>query len=367
MSDYDETYNNENFDKNLSVKYWVFVWNNYTNEDVEYLTSIICGDDIRYIIFGKEIGESGTHHLQGYIIFKTNKKYLGVKKILDPEKGKLSKVCVFPSKQEYQHQAINYCKKGNKITKKEWEESKIHHPNYGIDADIYECGKLSINGSHNQSGLAVFNANNERYRQVYDEHIENATNIKDVLKAAPDIGLKHYWAIKDIIKDNKEISALNELKEYYKNFKPLKWQQNILNIINGEVNQRAIYWITDYSPIWGEQGGYGKSYFSKYLSIMYEIDFFNNCKTTDVAHMITYAKIAIFNFVKSAEDHINYEILEQVKDGFLSSPKYSGQTKRWLNPHMFIFSNDMPDIKKFSNPDRLIIIHLKPEDRNNYI
>lgn len=56
---------------------WCFTLNNYTDADVSAFQSLEC----EYIIFGKEVGESGTPHLQGYIYFSNARSFASVKKI----------------------------------------------------------------------------------------------------------------------------------------------------------------------------------------------------------------------------------------------------------------------------------------------
>jgi len=52
------------------AKRWCFTLNNYTNEDISSIVPII-QHSCDYAIIGKEIGETGTPHLQGYLEFKT--------------------------------------------------------------------------------------------------------------------------------------------------------------------------------------------------------------------------------------------------------------------------------------------------------
>ena len=56
---------------------YVFTLNNYEESDYDALK-----DHYRYLVVGKEVGESGTPHMQGYIIFKTMKSLPQLKKIL---------------------------------------------------------------------------------------------------------------------------------------------------------------------------------------------------------------------------------------------------------------------------------------------
>ncbi len=52
--------------------------NNYTDEELLFLSEIKC----TYIVYGKEIGEKGTPHLQGFVIWNHAKSFNAVKKWL---------------------------------------------------------------------------------------------------------------------------------------------------------------------------------------------------------------------------------------------------------------------------------------------
>lgn len=76
----------------VQSKRWCFTWNNYKIDSVEQIEQIFDKLSILYII-GKEVGESGTQHLQGYI--ETPKKLrptqLGLDKAIHWEKCKGSR------------------------------------------------------------------------------------------------------------------------------------------------------------------------------------------------------------------------------------------------------------------------------------
>lgn len=81
---------------------WAFTLNNYTEDEITQITQI---SGVK-VIFGKEVGEQGTPHLQGYIEFSNAKTLTAVKKYLN-----LNRVHLEPSYKN-RHANINYCSKG---------------------------------------------------------------------------------------------------------------------------------------------------------------------------------------------------------------------------------------------------------------
>jgi len=61
----------------MASKTFSFVINNWTEKDIKILDNLECN----YICYGKEVGESGNPHLQGWITFLIAKKLSGCKKV----------------------------------------------------------------------------------------------------------------------------------------------------------------------------------------------------------------------------------------------------------------------------------------------
>lgn len=92
------------------AKDWCFTLNNYTEEDVNRLSGLIGGDELCYMVYGREVGESGTPHLQGFLQLSRKKTMAGVKKLLGSNTIHLERRRGTPT------EASDYCKKeGNYV------------------------------------------------------------------------------------------------------------------------------------------------------------------------------------------------------------------------------------------------------------
>lgn len=87
------------------VRSWCFTWNNYTQQDEELIQNTEC----RYLVYGREVGENGTPHLQGTIQFANGTSFSSVKK-------KLPKAHLEPCIDLLA--SVKYCKKDNNIFEK---------------------------------------------------------------------------------------------------------------------------------------------------------------------------------------------------------------------------------------------------------
>lgn len=68
-------------DRNSRSKYWCFTLNQPTIAEEEALKACARSDVASYFIYGRERGESGTYHFQGYVEFVNRVRLTAVKKI----------------------------------------------------------------------------------------------------------------------------------------------------------------------------------------------------------------------------------------------------------------------------------------------
>lgn len=135
------------------------------------------------------------------------------------------------------------------------------------------------------------------------------------------------------------------------------WQDRVIRMVEGPVDDRKIVWILD--PV----GNCGKTWLCKKLVAEFGASFFTNAKTADIIHGVDFhptpghKPIALFNLTRSCEGGVNYAPIEQLKDGIGFSGKYDSKMKTWSVPHVICFSNFPPDTTKLSK-DRWIIMRV---------
>ena len=148
------------------------------------------------------------------------------------------------------------------------------------------------------------------------------------------------------------------------------WQMQLFDIIDSEqLNDRQIIWVK------GAEGNEGKSWFQSYLQSYYgthrvaRFDISN--KTSDLLHIISRCALAttdifLFNHQRSlSSEDCCYSLLEMIKDGYASAPKFHGALLRIKTPNLVIvFSNRNPRIRSLSK-DRWKIVFITRDGLTN--
>ena len=116
----------------------------------------------------------------------------------------------------------------------------------------------------------------------------------------------------------------------------------LLSYIENTPDTCKIRWYVD------EKGGQGKTFLSKYLVSKGNCVRFENGKSADIKFGYNGQSICIFDLSRSQQDHINYEVIESIKNGIMYNTKYVSEMRVNEIPHVIVFSNARPDETKLS-------------------
>lgn len=137
----------------MSFRRWVFTLNNYNESDESLLSNLDCS----YLIYGREVGPSGTPHLQGFVVFARTKRLSAVVSLLnrrahwEPARGT-------------NEEASEYCRK---------------------DGNFVEFGSIPCRG---RSGLLT---------QVAEDVLHGVPPVS-IAKSHPSIFVRHYRGLREL-------------------------------------------------------------------------------------------------------------------------------------------------------------------------
>ena len=289
---------------------WVFTLNNPTQAEKDNVVQLGGSDRIKYLVVGRERGESGTPHLQGFVIFTSTVTFSRVARLLprahiEHARGTSS-------------QAGEYCKKDGDFD--EYGEAPVGNTRNSVLDNLYEWGDAFI-----------------------AEHGRAPTS--------PEIAREHptaYVRYPRVVRLFENRTPVPELRQG----EPQLWQSELAGELEEEADDRSVIFYVD------PEGGKGKSWFQAwYMSNNEETtQVLSAAKRDDVAHNIQKTKTHFFfNVPRGGMEYFPYSILEQLKDRMVFSPKYNSCMKFLAKtPHVLVFCNEMPDMNKMSI-DRYVI------------
>ncbi|QSX73076.1 replication-associated protein [Delphin virus 1] len=282
---------------------WIFTLNNYSEENVKHIKQYFNDDRCTYAIVGKEIGESGTPHLQGYVHLKKAVRFTALKKVLPKAHWEAARGSDTDNQK--------YCSKDGDVILE-----------IGTPAARRKGGILKLVPNMVEKFI-----NNPKYRPTKDE--------REVMAV---YGTK----IKEMATDEREQMDNEESLEVYKTTAWRTWQEELLQELQETPDNRKVIVYVD------EKGNNGKSYLSKYLALTGAATF-NTTKMTDVAYTLNGNKIVIFDLARHSQDQINWGAIEAVKNGLIFSGKYKSKTKVFKAPHVIVMMNTWPDESRLSS------------------
>ncbi len=295
-----------------TAKDWCFTLNNYTNEECERIFTL-AEQHTTYLVIGKEVGEQGTPHLQGFVQMKNRKRGNQVQGLLGLQRAHLEK------RRGTAREAAEYCKKDGDF--REFGAMQIA----GARTDLADITSRILNGETEENLVN----NCEGYVQ-FRNHCHTAAN-----------------ALKQ---ERQKLQMKNELQTAV--LRP--WQRWITRAIEQEPHQRRVYWI------WDEIGNTGKSWMATYLAIIKDAFVTSNARSADVKFGYTGQTIVVFDYSRSQEEQINYQIIEDLKNGRYFNTKYESAMRIYKIPHVVCFANFAPDQSKLS-ADRCCIKNLNDD------
>lgn len=99
---------------------------------------------------------------------------------------------------------------------------------------------------------------------------------------------------------------------------------------------------------WEPTGGAGKSWFARWLTTAANACFLTSGKKADLAYIWKRHidaggnTVAIFDFARTTEDHLPWELIEQLLNGYVVSTKYQADTERTEPVRVICFANYPP-------------------------
>lgn len=293
----------------MGSKNWCFTLNNYTDEDVLRLNNLVSTNNrVTYLIYGKEVAESGTPHLQGFVSLNQKTRMAMIKNILggNPHLEVARNV----------NASIIYCKKDG-----EWEEFGTREGGKGSRNDIDEF-KTAVKG-----GMLSLSAIREHHSEVYAKYQRFCNEYID----------DHYPKVEVPTHD----------------LRP--WQQNLKEKLEQPADRRKIIFVVD------EKGNSGKSWFAHYYSRLIgdTVQVLLPARKVDMAYALKPGiKVLFLDAPRCKTGSIEYDFLEDLKNGYVFSTKYESRIKSYDPMHVVVNMNEGPAMTMLSS-DRFDIINIR--------
>lgn len=264
----------------MAAKHWCFTLNNWTEEQLEEILNL----DLEYLVVGKEVGENGTPHLQGYFALKKKGRVL---KLLKKSKPHYEIMRGTPE------QASAYCKK---------------------DGDFIERGEVPLNQVA-KSHLAI----EERRKRIREDPVkayeDNLLNPGELGKAIADRELY--------------LNILQRDKPTCSSFIPNIWGR-LMPILQAK---KRHYWV------WSDSPDMGKTTWLNSIKDKFRADFYEYAESFQSLH----SDIQFLMLDEFSTAHIKATTINRMCDGTYKYPRKNSTPVVLPNIILLVCGNKNPE------------------------
>lgn len=191
------------------------------------------------------------------------------------------------------------------------------------------------------------------------EAIQRGDDIDDIFVDNPEYCMKNPKGVQKMHEVQRRVRRISAVKKRFAGMKFLPWQDQLIEIMDGEISDRIVHYI--YDPI----GHAGKSKMTTYFSVHKKAFSVGPASVRDMAYSLISSgydggSSVMIDIARSKDvgtQEYSYkgimQFCEQVLNGDITVSKYESQQWHGLPSHVFIFSNE--PVQLYTEEGKLIL------------
>lgn len=310
---------------------WVFTWNNIPESKWSNLILYLENFEFKkrgsnvplalfdFAMYQIEKGENGTIHAQGcfHLTHPTHYSFL-MNKVAEPYDMKWWVEPLY--KNSTLEKAANYCDKHFTHIEGPYTFGMIKGQGYRSDLDIGE------------------------------EIIQNGIS-REIKKSST------YMKYSGWCHDMKRLGIVERSDAYYKEWFEKNalypFQKDAVEFVLNQ-NDRQLLWV------YGPKGSDGKSKIGLYLKLFHNAMFCTNGASRNIMTAYDFEPIIAIDIARTDEEHVNYKLIESLKNGHIFKEKYQSTFTQVIDPKVVVFSNNRPKLSALTL-NRWVVMIIDPD------
>lgn len=265
---------------------------------------------VRRAVWQLEIGEKGTPHLQMCVQFNNSVSLKGLSLVFPN--------CNIQPTKKFDA-SWKYCQKEDTRSEGPWFYGEEYSPERGKRTDLMDLMDV---------------VKKDPKKRKYD-----------LMEDYPDVMAKYPRFVAEYrsMTQSSQISPLRIAEA------TAQWQLDLFDILSAQADRRKVHWI------WSTNGSTGKSKTAQMIKDNFNGLVVSTDKKAEIYYIYDFQPVVVFDLPRCTDNPYIYGMIEDFKNGRVTSTKYEPVVKEFYPPHVVIFSNSEPLYEKLSS-DRWNVI-----------